>query len=87
MPFQKGYQAAMPTIPVPSCSKILETAGYSKNGGYCQGWQDCRLLHLLPLRFGCNLLAQFQNLEQQLKAAGISSSRTTSRSQFNSVMG
>ena len=35
MPFQKGYQDAMPTNPGPeAAAKILEAAGYSKNGDY-----------------------------------------------------
>ena len=35
MPFQKGYQDAMPTNPgAEAAAKILEAAGYSKNGDY-----------------------------------------------------
>ena len=77
MPFQKGYQA-----------KILEAAGYSKSGDYYA--KDGKTAGFSITYFGSDAtsLAQFQNLEQQLKAAGIKLEQDNQpQSQFNSVMG
>lgn len=89
MPFQKGYQDAMPTNPgAEAAAKILEAAGYSKNGDYYA--KDGKTAGFSITYFGSDAtsLAQFQNLEQQLKAAGIKLEQDNQpQSQFNSVMG
>ena len=88
MPFQKGYQDAMPTNPgAEAAAKILEAAGYSKNGDYYA--KDGKTAGFSITYFGSDAtsLAQFQNLEQQLKAAGITRAGHQPQSQFNSVMG
>ena len=89
MPFQKGYQDAMPTNPgAEAAAKILEAAGYSKSGDYYA--KDGKTAGFSITYFGSDAtsLAQFQNLEQQLKAAGIKLEQDNQpQSQFNSVMG
>ena len=89
MPFQKGYQDNMPSKPGPeAAAKILEAAGYSKSGDYYA--KDGKTAGFSITYFGSDAtsLAQFQNLEQQLKAAGIKLEQDNQpQSQFNSVMG
>ena len=86
MPFQKGYQDAMPTNPGPeAAAKILEAAGYSKNGDYYA--KDGKTAGFSITYFGSDATSWLssQNLEQQLRQQVLSSSRTTSRSpEFNS---
>ena len=89
MPFQKGYQNNMPSNPgAEAAAKILEAAGYSKSGDYYA--KDGKTAGFSITYFGSDAtsLAQFQNLEQQLKAAGIKLEQDNQpQSQFNSVMG
>ncbi len=89
MPFQKGYQDAMPSqVGADVAAKILEGAGYAKNGDYYA--KDGKTAGFSITYFGTDAtsLAQYQNLEQQLKAVGIKLEQDNQpQSQFNSVMG
>ena len=89
MPFQKGYQDAMPSqVGADVAAKILEGAGYAKNGDYYA--KDGKTAGFSITYFGTDAtsLAQYQNLDQQLKAAGIKLEQDNQpQSQFNSVMG
>lgn len=89
MPFQKGYQDAMPTNPgAEAAAKILEAAGYSKSGDYYA--KDGKVAGFALTSFGSEAVYQavYQILEQQLKSAGIRlSADNQPQSNSNSVLG
>lgn len=72
MPFQKGYQNNMPSNPAPRLrQKDPGSSGLLKSGDY-YATRTARLqASPSPTSVRMQPLAQFQNLEQQPKAAGI----------------
>ena len=89
MPFQKGYEDNVPkNSGVDAAKKILEEAGYTMSGEYYQ--KEGKTAGFAITTFGSDATtnAKFQNLEQQLKKAGI---KVTNDNQpdanYNSVAG
>ena len=81
MPFQKGYQDDMPSNPGPeAAAKILEAAGYSKNGDYYA--KDGKTAGFSITYFGSDATSWLSSRTSSSSSRRqvLSSSRTTSRS-------